>query len=251
MEFQGKVCLVTGGAGGIGEEIARQFAAQGAVAAIIDIDAEKGREVAADIGGGSAGDARFYRCDLRSVSDIQRTVAAVLDDFGRVDVVANVAGLANRTVHENITEDEWDLLNDVNLKEPFFVAQAAYRAMKEQGSGRIINIASYRAHTTDGHHLIYAATKAGIQAITRDLAVGGGPYGITANTVSPGYVITPMTAHNLENDTWLDRVRERIPLGRLLESKEVAHAVLFLASDKASGITGQNLLVDGGWTVHE
>jgi NAD(P)-dependent dehydrogenase (short-subunit alcohol dehydrogenase family) len=139
----------------------------------------------------------------------------------------------------------------VNLKAPFFVAQQAYRVMVAQRSGKIINIASHRAHTTDGNHLIYAATKAGLQAVTRDLAVAGGPHGIEVNTVSPGYVLTPMTEHNLQNEEWLSHMQSRIPLGRLLEMREVAHAVLFLASPSTSGITGQNLLVDGGWTVHE
>ena len=116
---------------------------------------------------------------------------------------------------------------------------------------RPINIASHRAHTTDGNHLIYAATKAGLQAVTRDLAVAGGRHGIEVNTVSPGYVLTPMTEHNLRNEEWLSHMTSRIPLGRLLEMREVANAVLFLASPSTSGITGQNLLVDGGWTVHE
>lgn len=251
MEFEGRICIVTGGASGIGEEIARQFGARGATVAIADVQLDKAEQVAGAITEAGPGTASAFACDLRSVPQIEAAAAAVVARFGRIDVLVNAAGLANRTPHEDVTEAEWDLLNDVNLKGPFFMAQQAYRVMLEQGSGTIVNIASHRAHTTDGHHLIYAATKAGIQAVTRDLAVAGGRHGIAVNTVSPGYVVTPMTAHNLENRDWLGHLQSRIPIGRLLEMREVANAVLFLASPATSGITGQNLLVDGGWTVHE
>lgn len=251
MEFEDQICVVTGAASGIGEEIARQFAVRGATVAILDVQEEKATTVAATITKDGPGRAMAFACDLRSVPRIRTTMAEIIEECGRIDVVANVAGLANRTPSEDITEEEWDLLNDVNLKGPFFVAQAAYRCMLKQESGKIVNVASHRAHTTDGHHLIYAVTKAGIQALTRDLAVGSARHGVSVNTVSPGYVITPMTAHNLQNKEWLDHWQERIPLGRLLEMSEVANAVLFLASPRTSGITGQNLLVDGGLTVHE
>ncbi len=251
MEFDGRVCIVTGGASGIGEEIARRLGDRGATVAIADVQLDKAEKVAAAITGAGPGTASAFACDLRSVTQIEAAGAAILERFGRIDVLVNAAGLANRTPHEDVTEAEWDLLNDVNLKGPFFMAQQAYRVMLGQGSGKIINIASHRAHTTDGSHLIYCATKAGIQAVTRDLAVAGGRRGIEVNTVSPGYVLTPMTAHNLDNQEWLAHMRSRIPVGRLLEMREVANAVLFLASPTTSGITGQNLLVDGGWTVHE
>lgn len=251
MEFDGQVCIVTGAASGIGAEIAHRFAQRGATVAIVDVQLDKATAVADEITATGPGRADAFGCNLRSVKEITSTVAAVKQAFGRIDVVVNVAGLANRTFNEDITEDEWDLLNDVNLKASFFMAQQAYRTMLTQGSGKIINIGSNRAHTTDGHHLIYAATKAGVQAVTRDLAVSGAPHGIAVNTVSPGYVVTPMTEHNLQDEAWLSHMQERIPLGRLLEMREVANAVLFLASPSTSGITGQNLLVDGGWTIHE
>jgi len=251
MEFDGKTCVVTGAASGIGKEIAGRLASRGAAVAIVDVQLEKAQQVAEQLTADGPGTATAFGCNLRSVDEITAAMTAIASRFGRIDVLVNAAGLANRTPIEDITEAEWDLLNDVNLKAAFFVAQQAYRVMLAQQSGKIINIASHRATTTDGHHLIYCATKAGVQAVTRDLAVAGGRHGIEVNTVSPGYVLTPMTEHNLQNEEWLAHMQSRIPLGRLLTMSEVANAVLFLASPSTSGITGQNLLVDGGWTVHE
>jgi len=245
MQLKDRVCVITGAASGIGRQITLTFAKEGAKTAIVDIQKEKALETACDANG------KAYLCDLRSVAEIEATMSAVKEDFGHVDVLVNVAGLANRTPIEEITEQEWDLLNDVNLKAAFFMAKEAYKVMLEQGSGKIINISSHRARTSDGRHTIYDATKAGVEAITRSFAVAGGPHGIVANTIVPSYVITPMTAHNLENKGWLDHLKNRIPLGRLFEMQEVANIALFLASDNSSGINGQAIVLDGGWTIHE
>lgn len=245
MQLKDRVCVVTGAASGIGRQIAMTYAKEGAKVAVVDIQREKAEETAKETNG------RAYICNLRSVSEIETTMAAIKKDFGRVDVLVNVAGLANRTPIEDITEAEWDLLNDVNLKATFFMAKEAYKIMAEQGGGKIINLASHRARTSDGRHTIYDATKAGVEAITRSFAVAGGPKGIVTNTIVPAYVITPMTAHNLENKGWLDHMKERIPLGRLFEMQEVANIALFLASDNSTGINGQPIVLDGGWTIHE
>ncbi|MBP8918591.1 MAG: SDR family oxidoreductase [Micropruina sp.] len=251
MEFEGRVCVIAGGASGIGAEIAGQFGARGADVAIVDIQLEKAEAVAEQVTADGPGSASAFACDIRSVEQIESAVAAIRTHYGRIDVLVNSTGLANRTPNESITEAEWDLLNDVNLKGPFFMAQQVYRVMLEQKSGKIINIASYMAHIADGRHLIYAATKAGLQAVTRDLAVAGARHGIEVNTISPGYVLTPLTAHNLENEGWLERLQARVPLGRLIDTGEIANAVLFLASPSTGGITGQNLLVDGGRTIQD
>ncbi len=245
MQLKDRVCVVTGAASGIGRQIAVAYAKEGAKVAVVDIQQEKAEETAKETNG------RAYVCNLRAVSEIESTMAAIKKDFGRVDVLVNVAGLANRTPIEDITEAEWDLLNDVNLKATFFMAKEAYKIMVKQGGGKIINLASHRARTSDGRHTIYDATKAGVEAITRSFAVAGGPNGVVTNTIVPAYVITPMTAHNLENQGWLDHMKERIPLGRLFEMQEVANIALFLASDNSSGINGQPIVLDGGWTIHE
>ena len=243
MQLKDQVCVITGAASGIGHQIAVTFAQEGAKVCIVDVQKEKAEAAAAETGG------KAYICNLRSVSEIEATMAAVKADFGRVDVLVNVAGLANRTPNESVSEEEWDLLNDVNLKATFFMAKEAYKIMLEQGFGHIINFSSHRARISDGHHTIYDVTKAGVEAITRSYAVSGGPKGIYCNGIAPAYTLTPMTQHNLENPEWMAHMCERIPLGRLLTMPELAHTALFLAT--STGINGHTIYVDGGWTAHE
>ena len=245
VQVKDKVCVVTGAASGIGHQIAVTLAQAGGKVCVVDVQKEKAEASAAEVGG------KAYLCDLRSVAEIESTMAAIVADFGRVDVLVNVAGLANRTPNESITEAEWDLLNDVNLKATYFMSKEAYKVMLGQGSGKIINFSSHRGSISDGRHTIYDATKAGVEAVTRSFAVSGGPKGITCNAIAPAYVITRMTTHNLENPEWMAHMCSRIPLGRLLEMQEVANLALYLASDKSTGINGQTIHLDGGWTAHE
>ncbi len=179
MQLKDQVCVITGAASGIGHQIAVTFAQEGAKVCIVDVQKEKAEAAAAETGG------KAYICNLRSVSEIEATMAAVKADFGRVDVMVNVAGLANRTPNESVSEEEWDLLNDVNLKATFFMAKEAYKIMLEQGSGHIINFSSHRARISDGHHTIYDVTKAGVEAITRSFAVSGGPRASTPTASLP------------------------------------------------------------------
>jgi NAD(P)-dependent dehydrogenase (short-subunit alcohol dehydrogenase family) len=246
MQMKDKVCVITGAASGIGRFTAEYFGAEGAKVAIVDVQEDLGSEAASGINKKGPGSARFYKCNLRSVKEIEETVAAIHGDFGRIDVLANVAGLSNRTPNGSITEEEWDLMTDVNLKAVFFMTQAAYRIMLEQGCGKIINMSSIRGFCSDGTHTIYDVTKAGVMAIARSFAITGGPRGVTANSLAPGYVLTPMTAHNLENEGWLDHLRSRVPLGRMIEIQEIADAMLFLASDRSSAVSGASLVIDGG-----
>ncbi|MDR1965541.1 MAG: SDR family oxidoreductase [Synergistaceae bacterium] len=250
--MKGKVCIVTGAASGIGRCVSDLFAEEGATLALVDLQEESGHEVASAINARGQGSARFYACDVRSVGEIRGAVDAVKSDFGRVDVLANIAGVSRRTpLIEAVTEEDWDAITSVNLKGAFFMAQSAYRVMLEQGHGKIINMGSTRAMVSDEKHVVYDATKGGIHAITRSFAVAGGPKGIVTNTVAPGYVLTPMTEHNLNNDGWMGHLRERVPIGRMVEMREVAEIVLFVASDRCGGVNGSVFVVDGGRMAHD
>ena len=246
MRLQGKVSVVTGGASGIGRQTALTLAKEGSIVAVVDIKRKEGEETAKEIGGG------FFYCDLVEISGIADVFNQIIRRYGSVDVLVNCAGLANRTPIEDISEEEWDLLNNVNLKAAFFASKEACRIMKARGTaGKIVNMSSIRGLQADGRHTIYDVTKAGLLAMTRSFAVAYAKDGIKVNAVCPGYVLTPMTAHNLDRKDWYAWICDRIPVGRLTEMQEVADAVLFLASDEARGITGQQIVVDGGWTVHD
>ena len=245
MRIDGKKCIVIGGASGLGEAIARTFSEAGAIVAVLDIKKAEAEALAAEIGGTGG------YIDVLDVPGTGRIMEETIEALGGVDVLVNCAGLANRTPIEDVTEAEWDSRTDVNQKGSFFTAQAAYRHMIKQGSGSIINLSSTRGHQADGRHVIYDATKGAVRSMTQTFAVAGGPYGVRCNCVSPGYVLTPMTFHNMEDPQWKARIESRIPIGRLLDPQEIADTCLFLASDMSSGINGQDVVVDGGWTIHE
>ncbi|MFZ5975802.1 MAG: SDR family NAD(P)-dependent oxidoreductase [Bacillota bacterium] len=249
MQFKGKVSVITGGANGIGRQLALSLSKLGSKIAIIDIKQAEGDETAREVS--KASECVFYHCDVKKLANIEATIKEIDRHFGGIDILANCAGLANRTPIEDITEEEWDLLNSVNLKASFFVSKEACKIMRRQGGGRIINFSSIRAYQADGNHTIYDVTKAGILAMTRSFAVAYAKDNINVNAVSPGYVLTPMSAHNLERKDFTKWLYGRVPAGRFIEIQEVVDTVLFLASEHASGITGQDILVDGGWQVHE
>lgn len=247
MKFSNKVTVISGGSSGIGKANVLAFAAAGAKVAILDLNQEAGEQIAKEHDNVS-----FYHCDLRNVDAIKAAFEALIKDLGEVDIMINCAGLANRTLIPEVTEKEWDLLCDVNLKATFFCdQQAAISMVRDKKGGRIINIGSHRARMSDHRHTIYDATKAAVQAVARSFAVAFAKDGITVNTVSPGYVLSPMTAHNLENKEWLAWLTSRIPLGRMIEFPDVVGAVMFFASPETVAVTGQNIYVDGGWTAHE
>lgn len=245
MLLKNKKCIVSGAASGIGRQIALTYAKEGARVAVLDIQIERLKDLAEEVKG------KAFAVDLRSVAGIESAFAQAVAYLGGVDVLVNCAGLANRTPIEHITEGEWDLVSDVNLKGVFFSSQMAYRQMLAQQSGRIINLSSTRGYRADGRHVIYDSTKSGVHAMTRAFAVAGGPNGITCNCISPAYTLTPMTTHNLDTPGWLERITRHIPIGRLIEMQEVADAALFLASDLAASINGIDIPVDGGWLAGE
>lgn len=247
-DLQGQVALVTGAARGIGNACALALAHAGADVALGLRDVNTGSELAREI---EAMDRRALRLqmDVTHLDEIQRAVNTVVKHFGRLDILVNNTGLGPSNLAENVREEDFDLTLAVNLKGTFFVSQAAGRVMIAQKYGRIINLSSQAGFVALPTESIYCMTKAAISHLTKCLAVEWGQYNITVNAVAPTFINTPGTAEALEDAAFRADVLSRIALGRIGEPKEVASAVVFLASPAAALITGDTLLIDGGWTA--
>lgn len=245
MELQDQIAIVTGGATGIGAATAELFAAQGATVAIADADlAGAQSRVQAIVAAG--GRAEAHLCDVSRRADVQRVVDQVAASHGKIDVMVNNAGIARDATVLNTTEELWDSVLAVNLTGVFNGCQAAIRHMRQKGYGRVLNTSSVSSYGNFGQST-YSASKAGVTALTRTLALECGRYGITVNCVAPGLVETPLS------DTMPDAVRamqiRKTPVGRIGQPTDIARAFLFLASPAASYITGHMLVVDGGQTL--
>jgi NAD(P)-dependent dehydrogenase (short-subunit alcohol dehydrogenase family) len=241
IDLAGKNAVVTGAASGIGQACALALGAAGAVVVAVDIDAEGARETIDRIGGGLA-----LHCDLRDPPAITAMREQVIGETGGVDMLVNSAGLIDYRQGVNaVSADEWDLLLDVNLRGTYLVCQAFMDSLKERRNGRIVTFSSLAARVGGvevGIH--YTSSKAGLIGLTRSLAKEGGPYGITANVVAPGVILTEPVKQQIDGHE--DSYLAQIPLGRLGEAADVASVVLFLVSPLADYITGVVLDVNGG-----
>jgi 3-oxoacyl-[acyl-carrier protein] reductase len=243
MDFTGKTALVTGSARGIGRAIAERFAGLNANVVISDLEQKTVEAVAAEIGERAVG----IKADVLNSADIEALFEKVLQRFGRIDIVVNNAGITRDTLIMRMDEKDWDLVLDINLKGAFLVTKAASRIMAKQRYGRIINISSVIGLNGNAGQANYAASKAGLIGLTKSAAKELAPRGITVNAVAPGFIKTEMTDALPESAKQL--FMERVLLKRPGLPEDVASAVLFLASDDASYITGQVLPVDGGLSM--
>ncbi len=250
MRLQGKVCLVTGGAAGIGRATAERFAEEGATVVICDLNEELGRATAAAIGG------EFYKVNVADRQAVQTWVDEVVAHHGRVDVLVNNAGVLrdgtlvkvkDGELVKQMPEADFDLVIAVNLKGVFNCTQAVVPHMIRQGGGVILNASSIVGLDGNFGQTNYVATKAAVIGMTKVWARELGRSGIRVNAIAPGFTATEMVAAMPENV--LAGMKGRTPLGRLGEPRDIANAYLFLASDEASFITGEVLRVDGGIVV--
>jgi len=248
-DLTGQVALVTGAARGLGQAISLALAHAGANVALGLRDVNTGGEVADQIG--AMGRRAFpLQMDVTHLDQIFRAVDATAAHFGKVDILVNNAGLAPENLAENVREDDFDLTLAVNLRGTFFASQAVGRLMIRQKSGRIINLSSQAGFAALPTESVYCMTKAAIAHLTKCLAVEWGKYNITVNAVAPTFIHTPGTDGALANPEFRSDVIERIAaLHRIGEPMEVAGAIVFLASSAASLITGETILIDGGWTA--
>jgi len=247
-DLQDQVALVTGAARGIGHACALALAHAGADVALGLRDVRTGTAVAKAIE--SMGRRALpLQMDVTRLDEIQRAVDETVAHFGRLDILVNNAGLGPSNPAENVREEDFDFTLAVNLKGTFFASQAAGRVMIKQNYGRIINLSSQAGSVALPTESVYCMTKAGINHLTKCLAVEWGPYNINVNAVAPTFINTPGTEQALEDQAFRADVLSRIVLGRIGEPMEVAGAVVFLASPAASLITGDTLLIDGGWTA--
>ena len=240
-----KNAIVTGGSRGIGKAIAIALAKEGInVALTYKTNREKALSVVEEIESKS-NRAIFIKLDQRSREDIRKVIEEVHKKFGKINILINNAAIAQEKPFETITDDDWDNMIAVNLRGPFILCQEVIPDMIEQGWGRIINICSVGGQLGGINQVHYAAAKAGLINLTRSIARIYSTYGITSNAVSPGLVDTDMVAEELTTPAGKEKVRS-IPIGRIATAEEIANVVVFLASEKASYITGQTINVNGG-----
>jgi NAD(P)-dependent dehydrogenase (short-subunit alcohol dehydrogenase family) len=242
----GKVALVTGGAAGMGAAHVRALAREGATVVIADVAAEAGAELAAATSAGG-GEAAAHRLDVTDAAGWQALVAEVEQAYGPVDVLVNNAGVQVRSAGVEADEREWDLVTGVNQRGVFLGMQAVIPGMVRRGGGSVVNIASVAALVGLAGSIPYQGSKAAVLGLTRGAAVVYGPHNVRVNAVCPGLVVTGMTQSARSGA--VDEMTARIPLGRDGRPEEVAAAVVFLASDESSYITGVALPVDGGYVV--
>lgn len=232
-----KTMLVTGAGNGLGQAIAQAADAQGYRVGVLDVAAEAAQEVAASLQHGVP-----LSCDVRDANQ----VAACIDELGALDAVVNNAGILRTGPLIDHDPEDFRLVMEINLNSVFIVAQAAARRMRDGNGGCIINLASINGIHPAPNSGAYAAAKGGVMALTQHMSVEWGQYGIRVNAIAPGFVLAGMSTPFYEDERIRNNRAAAVPLGRLGEARDIADGVMFLASERASYISGQTLTVDGG-----
>ena len=246
--LEGKACLISGGAKGLGAAQARLFAREGARVAVGDVLERDGEGLAGELGDSGA-DSLFVRLDVTSEGDWERAVGAVMREFGALDVLVNNAGIYHRALVGETTLEEWERVMSVNARGVFLGTRAAIPAMRRSGGGSIVNMSSVAGLVGSRTQSVYNASKGAVRLLTKSTAVQYAAEGIRANSVHPGVIETDMLHEVLRNEEERATRISLTPIPRFGTPEDVAHGVLFLASDESSYVTGAELVIDGGLTA--
>ncbi|MDD5131912.1 MAG: 3-oxoacyl-[acyl-carrier-protein] reductase [bacterium] len=247
MKLAGKVAIVTGSAQGIGKEIATTLAQEGADLVVVDVNLEQAEKTAQELAN-LGRKTMALKVDVSKSTEVEEMVNKILDKFGKIDILVNNAGITRDNLLLRMKEEEWDLVISINLKGTFNCLKAVTRPMMKARSGKIVNIASIIGIAGNAGQANYAASKAGVIALTKSAAKELASRNVNINAVAPGFIQTAMT-HVLP-EAVKEEMLKRIPLAKLGEVKDVAKAVLFLAGPDSDYITGQVVVVDGGMVMN-
>jgi NAD(P)-dependent dehydrogenase (short-subunit alcohol dehydrogenase family) len=245
LNLEGLTCVITGAGGGIGRAVATEFALAGANAVLLDRElagCAQTEKVIASLGG----TAMAVACDVSDPKSVSSAARATLETFGRCDVLVNNAGVLRPGNLDSLSLDDWNLLLQINLTGYLLCAQAFGQDMLKRGSGAIVHIASISASQPQAFSGAYSPSKAAVAMLSRQLAFEWGPRGVRSNVVSPGLVRTPLSEEFYQNSSVLRRREEVVPVRRIGSPKDIADAAVFLSSERASYINGQDIVVDGG-----
>ncbi len=252
---EGKVLFITGAAQGIGFEIAQEFSKAGAKVVLSDINEDKVKDAAESLSGEAIG----IKCDVTSEADLEKAINEAIDQFGRIDVLINNAGMQHVAMLEDFPTERFELLIKIMLTAPFIATKLVLPHMRKNGFGRILNMASINGLVGFAGKAAYNSAKHGVIGLTKVAALETAADGITVNAICPGYADTPLvrnqfqdlaTTRNVPLESVLEEViYPLVPQKRLLDVKEIADLALFLSSDAAKGMTGQAVVLDGGYTV--
>ena len=245
--LSGKVALISGGARGQGAEEARLFVQEGAKVIITDVLDDEGKKLEAELNE-MGGDAQYMPLDVTDENQWDSVIQRILEAHGQIDILVNNAGILLEKGVEETSEEEWDRIQDVNSKGVFLGIRAVLPAMREAGSGSIVNISSV-AGLIGSAYAAYGASKGAVRLLTKSTAVQYGPEGVRCNSVHPGVIETDMTEGMLSDPRTREIRLKNTPLGTFAVAKDVAYAVLYLASDESRYVTGSELVVDGGLTA--
>ena len=250
MRLDGKVALITGAAGGIGKAVAEAYAESGADCILCELPQKMADlDPVCEVVGGCGRKVMSLPLQVRDMESINTLVEAAIGEMGRIDILVNSAGV-NRAIDAfDVTEEDWDFILDINLKGLFFLSQRVGREMKERDGGKIINMASIMGMVGYYQRAPYCSSKAGIVNLTKVLAIEWAPHKINVNAIGPTFLVTPLTQAYFDDDEKRAEMARRQPIQRPGQPEDVTGAAVFLASEAADLITGQTLMVDGGWTA--